>query len=92
MLTVCFFFPLWQTFSSLTSPPPTREWMEIGIHPELCVGTVRRALSKVNNVLQSELDSLKKDGKVNFYCSIVLKYSNKGKLNDKCIFYLFPKV
>ncbi|KAK2900003.1 E3 ubiquitin-protein ligase TRIM39-like [Channa argus] len=50
---------LLQSFSSFTSPPPTREWMEIGIHPELCVGTLRRALSKVDNNLQGELDSLK---------------------------------
>ncbi|XP_026209278.1 E3 ubiquitin-protein ligase TRIM39-like isoform X2 [Anabas testudineus] len=52
---------LLQTFSSVTSPPPTREWMEMGLHPELCVGTVRRALSKVHCTLQSELESLKKD-------------------------------
>lgn len=53
-----------QRFPSLTSPPPTREWKEIGVHPELCVGTVRRALSKVSDTLSNELDSLKKEGKV----------------------------
>ncbi|KAM8747118.1 E3 ubiquitin-protein ligase TRIM39-like isoform 1-T2 [Acanthopagrus schlegelii] len=52
---------LLQRFPSLTSPPPTREWKEIGVHPELCVGTVRRALSKVNDTLSNELDSLKKE-------------------------------
>ncbi|XP_042368286.1 E3 ubiquitin-protein ligase TRIM39-like [Plectropomus leopardus] len=49
-----------QRSPSLMSPPPTREWTEIGIHPELCVGTVRRALSKLDNTLMNELDSLKK--------------------------------
>ncbi|CAK6977560.1 E3 ubiquitin-protein ligase TRIM39-like [Scomber scombrus] len=52
---------LLQRFPSLTSPPPTREWMEIGVHPKLCVGTVRTALSKLDDTLKSELDSLKKD-------------------------------
>lgn len=54
-----------QRFPSLSSPPPTREWKEIGVNSELCVGTVRRALSKVNDTLSNELDSLKKEGKVN---------------------------
>ena len=44
--------------------PPTKEWMEIGIHPELCVGTVRGAMSKLDNTLSKELNSLKKQGKV----------------------------
>ncbi|XP_028993617.1 E3 ubiquitin-protein ligase TRIM39-like [Betta splendens] len=52
---------LLQMFPTLTSPPPTREWVEIGIHPDVCVGTVRRALSKVDISLQTELDSLKSD-------------------------------
>uniref|UniRef100_A0A3Q4HPF7 E3 ubiquitin-protein ligase TRIM39-like n=1 Tax=Neolamprologus brichardi TaxID=32507 RepID=A0A3Q4HPF7_NEOBR len=38
---------LLQHLPSITSPPPTKEWMEINIPPELCVGTVRRALSKL---------------------------------------------
>lgn len=46
------------------SSPSSREWMEIGVNPELCVGTVRRTLSKVNNTLMNELDCLKKEGKV----------------------------
>lgn len=43
-------------------PPPSKEWMEIGVHPELCVGTVTRALSKVSNAVQNELESLKLEG------------------------------
>ncbi|XP_042257082.1 E3 ubiquitin-protein ligase TRIM39-like [Thunnus albacares] len=52
---------LLQRFPALTSPPPTREWMEIGVHPKLCVGTVRKALSKLDDTLKSELDGLKKE-------------------------------
>lgn len=44
------------------TPPPSKEWMEIGVHPELCVGTVTRALSKVNGAVQNELESLKLEG------------------------------
>ncbi|XP_029382288.1 E3 ubiquitin-protein ligase TRIM39-like [Echeneis naucrates] len=54
-------FHLLQRLPSLTSPPPSREWLEIGVHPELCVGTVRRALSEVETALQNELDGLKKE-------------------------------
>ncbi|KAM9335772.1 E3 ubiquitin-protein ligase TRIM39-like [Symphorus nematophorus] len=52
---------LLQRSPSLTSPPPTREWKEINVHPELCVGTMRTALSKVDNTLRNTLDSLKKE-------------------------------
>lgn len=64
-------FSLWQRFPALTSPPPTRQWMEIGVHPKLCVGTVRKALSKLDDTLKSELDGLKKEGKV--YCRLSLR-------------------
>ncbi|KAM4612120.1 E3 ubiquitin-protein ligase TRIM39-like [Polymixia lowei] len=50
---------LLQRYPSLTSPPPTREWPEIGVHPDLCVGTLRRAVSKVDDTLKTELDVLK---------------------------------
>ncbi|XP_074517985.1 E3 ubiquitin-protein ligase TRIM39-like [Halichoeres trimaculatus] len=52
---------LLQRLPSLTSPPPSRQWKEIGVHPELCVGTTTKALSKLNVTLQNELDSLKRE-------------------------------
>uniref|UniRef100_A0A3B5A9J8 E3 ubiquitin-protein ligase TRIM39-like n=1 Tax=Stegastes partitus TaxID=144197 RepID=A0A3B5A9J8_9TELE len=55
---------LLQRLPSLTSPPPTRQWTEISVHPELCVGTLRRTLSKLDDSLKKELDTLKEDGKV----------------------------
>ncbi|XP_060922444.1 E3 ubiquitin-protein ligase TRIM39-like [Limanda limanda] len=48
-----------QRFPSVTSPPPSRQWTETSVHPELCVGTTRRALSKVGHTLKNELDGLK---------------------------------
>uniref|UniRef100_A0A3Q3FXS8 E3 ubiquitin-protein ligase TRIM39-like n=1 Tax=Kryptolebias marmoratus TaxID=37003 RepID=A0A3Q3FXS8_KRYMA len=50
-----------QSLPSLVSPPPTREWTEISIYPELCVGTVRTVMSKLDCTLKSELDSLRKE-------------------------------
>ncbi|XP_047433776.1 E3 ubiquitin-protein ligase TRIM39-like isoform X3 [Mugil cephalus] len=50
---------LLQSYSNLTTPPPTREWTEIRVHPELCMGAVRTALSKLDDTLSKELDSLK---------------------------------
>ncbi|MEQ2259286.1 hypothetical protein XENORESO_009381 [Xenotaenia resolanae] len=53
---------LLQRLPSLVSPPPTnREWRETRIYPELCVGTVRRAFSKLAHTLKNDLDSLKKE-------------------------------
>ncbi|XP_068163777.1 E3 ubiquitin-protein ligase TRIM39-like isoform X2 [Antennarius striatus] len=52
---------LLQSFPSPTSPPPTKDWRETVFYPELSVGTLRRALSKVNDTLQNELDSLRKE-------------------------------
>ncbi|XP_051800128.1 E3 ubiquitin-protein ligase TRIM39-like [Acanthochromis polyacanthus] len=52
---------LLQRLPSLMSPPPTRQWMEISVHPELCVGMLRRALSKLDNGLKEELERLKKE-------------------------------
>ncbi|KAM8898848.1 E3 ubiquitin-protein ligase TRIM39-like [Spinachia spinachia] len=43
----------------LMSAPPTREWTEIAVNPELCVGTLRAALSKLDKSLKNELDGLK---------------------------------
>ncbi|XP_037335863.2 E3 ubiquitin-protein ligase TRIM39-like [Pungitius pungitius] len=43
----------------LMSAPPTREWMEITVNPELCVGTLRGALSKLDASLKNEMDGLK---------------------------------
>ncbi|XP_038158071.1 E3 ubiquitin-protein ligase TRIM39-like isoform X1 [Cyprinodon tularosa] len=53
---------LLQRVPSLVSLPPTnRDWSETRIYPELCVGTVRRAFSRLANTLKNNLDSLKKD-------------------------------
>lgn len=53
---------LLQRLPSLVSPPPTnREWTETKIYPELCVGTVRRTLSKLAQTLKNDLDNLKQE-------------------------------
>uniref|UniRef100_A0A8C3AAQ0 E3 ubiquitin/ISG15 ligase TRIM25-like n=1 Tax=Cyclopterus lumpus TaxID=8103 RepID=A0A8C3AAQ0_CYCLU len=52
-----------QKSPSLMSPPPTRDWAEIDVDPELCVGTLRGALSKLDRTLTHELAGLKKEGR-----------------------------
>ncbi|XP_068611900.1 E3 ubiquitin-protein ligase TRIM39-like [Brachionichthys hirsutus] len=52
---------LLQRSPSLASPPPSKDWTEIVFHPELCVGTLRRSLSRAGDALQRELDSLRKE-------------------------------
>ncbi|KAK9524969.1 hypothetical protein VZT92_017325 [Zoarces viviparus] len=48
-----------QKSPSLMAPPPTREWTEITVNPELCVGAVRGALSKLGVALKNELKGQK---------------------------------
>ncbi|KAM6895101.1 E3 ubiquitin-protein ligase TRIM39-like [Lycodopsis pacificus] len=48
-----------QKSPSLMSPPPTREWTEVTVNPELCVGAVRGALSKLGVTLKNELKGRK---------------------------------
>ncbi|XP_034020118.1 E3 ubiquitin-protein ligase TRIM39-like [Thalassophryne amazonica] len=50
-----------QRVPSVTSLPPSREWAEIKIYSDLCTGTVRTALSQLDDTLKKELDSVKTD-------------------------------
>ncbi|XP_041709196.1 E3 ubiquitin-protein ligase TRIM39-like isoform X2 [Coregonus clupeaformis] len=47
-----------QSFPSLCSPPLTKDWSEISVHSDLCVGTVRRAVSQLEETLMSEMKRL----------------------------------
>ncbi|KAF7653567.1 hypothetical protein LDENG_00081300 [Lucifuga dentata] len=54
-------FNVLQRTPALTSPPPTREWAELGVDPELCVGTVRRVMSRLDDGLKKQLNGLKEE-------------------------------
>ncbi|KAM9402451.1 E3 ubiquitin-protein ligase TRIM47-like [Salvelinus alpinus] len=49
---------LLQSFPSLCTPPPTKVWSEISVYSDLCVGTVRRAVSHVEETIVSEVKKL----------------------------------
>ncbi|XP_045064807.1 E3 ubiquitin-protein ligase TRIM21-like [Coregonus clupeaformis] len=49
---------LLQSFPSLGTPPPTKDWSEISVHNDLCVGTLRRAVSQVEDTIMSEVKKL----------------------------------
>ncbi|XP_045064803.1 zinc finger protein RFP-like [Coregonus clupeaformis] len=49
---------LLQSFPSLGTPPPIRDWSEISVHSDLCVGTVRRAVSQLDETLNKEIEKL----------------------------------
>uniref|UniRef100_A0A674E0W2 E3 ubiquitin-protein ligase TRIM39-like n=1 Tax=Salmo trutta TaxID=8032 RepID=A0A674E0W2_SALTR len=50
---------LLQNFPSLVfTPPPTKNWSEISVHSDLCVGTVRRAVSQLEETLNKEMENL----------------------------------
>uniref|UniRef100_A0A8C7QM01 B30.2/SPRY domain-containing protein n=1 Tax=Oncorhynchus mykiss TaxID=8022 RepID=A0A8C7QM01_ONCMY len=50
---------LLQNFPSLVyKPPPTKNMSEISVHSDLCVGTVRRAVSQLKETLNKEMEKL----------------------------------
>ncbi|XP_038856001.1 E3 ubiquitin-protein ligase TRIM39-like isoform X1 [Salvelinus namaycush] len=52
-------FQLLQRFITLVyKRPPTKVWSEISVHSDLCVGTVRRAVSHLEETLKKEMEKL----------------------------------
>lgn len=49
---------LLQSFTSLSKLPSTKEWSEVAVHSDNCMGTVRRAVSKLVDVCQEAADKL----------------------------------
>ncbi|XP_038854781.1 E3 ubiquitin-protein ligase TRIM39-like [Salvelinus namaycush] len=50
---------LLQSFLTLEyKPPPTKDWSEISVHSDLCVETVRRAVSHLEEILKKEMEKL----------------------------------
>ncbi|XP_064864475.1 tripartite motif-containing protein 29-like [Oncorhynchus nerka] len=49
---------LLQNLPSLCTPPPTKDWSRISVHSDMCVGTVRRAVSQVEETILSEVKML----------------------------------
>ncbi|XP_045572610.1 E3 ubiquitin-protein ligase TRIM39-like [Salmo salar] len=50
---------LLQNYPSLMyKPPPTKVWSEISVHRDLCVGTVRSAVSHLEDILNKEMEKL----------------------------------
>ncbi|XP_030635675.1 E3 ubiquitin-protein ligase TRIM39-like [Chanos chanos] len=46
---------LLQRFPVLSSCPQTEDWSEVSIYPDQCVGSVRRAVSKVEDAVRTEM-------------------------------------
>ncbi|XP_029597735.1 E3 ubiquitin-protein ligase TRIM39 isoform X1 [Salmo trutta] len=49
---------LLQSCPSLCTPPPTKDWSEISVYSDMCVGTVRRAVSQLEETLNKEMEKL----------------------------------
>ncbi|XP_014050746.2 LOW QUALITY PROTEIN: E3 ubiquitin-protein ligase TRIM39 [Salmo salar] len=50
---------LLQSFPSIVcTPQPTKDWSEISVHSDLCVGTVRKAVSQLEETLNKEMEKL----------------------------------
>ncbi|KAM3857786.1 E3 ubiquitin-protein ligase TRIM39-like [Diretmus argenteus] len=49
---------LLQKFPSLSSPPSTKDWSEVVVHSDTCVGAVRRAVARIEELLQPTLKKL----------------------------------
>lgn len=50
-----------QRLPSLTSPPDSKDWSEVRVHSELCVGTLRAAVAKLQDSVETEFNTLKNE-------------------------------
>lgn len=48
---------LLQRLPSVTSPPASKDWSEISVYSEPCVGTIRSALSKLQDTVNKHMDA-----------------------------------
>ncbi|CAL8238348.1 unnamed protein product [Lota lota] len=53
-----------QTFRSLKSPPPTRDWTTVEVRPPSYVGTLRRSLDQLEETLNMEMKKLCDDAEL----------------------------
>ncbi|KAG5846247.1 hypothetical protein ANANG_G00147770 [Anguilla anguilla] len=58
-----------QSFPSLCSPPNTKDWSGAGVHTDVCVGTVRRAVEQLEVSLTQQVDKLAEKVGVALDCS-----------------------
>ncbi|XP_049928843.1 E3 ubiquitin-protein ligase TRIM21-like isoform X1 [Epinephelus moara] len=49
---------LLQSFTSLNTAPPTKDWTEVSVHPPSYEGTVRRAVSQLEETLSKQMKKL----------------------------------
>ncbi|MBN3320129.1 A33 protein, partial [Atractosteus spatula] len=47
-----------QSFPSLCSPPHPKDWSDIPVHPDLCLGAVRRAVCQLEDRLREEVEKV----------------------------------
>ncbi|XP_029560216.1 E3 ubiquitin-protein ligase TRIM39 [Salmo trutta] len=59
---------LLQSFPSLCTPKHTKDWSEVSVHSDMCLGGLRRAVSELERTLQEELDRV-----VKRLCDVELK-------------------
>lgn len=52
-----------QNFPSLITHPQTKDWSETHVHTDQCVGTIRRAVSKLEEILTEEIEKLAETGR-----------------------------
>ncbi|XP_069044931.1 E3 ubiquitin-protein ligase TRIM39-like [Lepisosteus oculatus] len=50
-----------QSFPSLCSPPHPKDWSDITVHPDLCLGAVRRAVCQLEDRLREEVKRLSEE-------------------------------
>ncbi|XP_069044937.1 E3 ubiquitin-protein ligase TRIM39-like [Lepisosteus oculatus] len=50
-----------QSFPSLCSPPHPKDWSDIPVHPDLCLGAVRRAVCQLEDRLREEVKRLSEE-------------------------------
>lgn len=51
-----------QKFPTLCTHPPTKDWSGTRVHTEQCVGTIRRAVTRLEDTLEEEIEKMAANG------------------------------
>ncbi|CDQ68442.1 unnamed protein product [Oncorhynchus mykiss] len=73
-----------QSFPALCTPPATKDWSGTSVHTEVCVGIIRRAVSKLEETLSEEIDKLV-DSELKKILKYTGRHSNQNQIKSQFI-------
>lgn len=61
-----------KNFPALSGSPSVKDWSETSVSPDICVGMIRKSVTKLETTLQEMTDKLAESGEIYFIIRIYL--------------------